>query len=99
MKGSTVPQAIEVKTLDPLSDPDWDHAVLSHPDCDFFHSAAWAKVLRKTYRHQPTYLHFSRQGKLVALVPMMEVRSFLTGCRGVCLPFSDFCEPLMFDTA
>jgi hypothetical protein len=28
----------------------------------------------------------------------MEVRSALTGRRGVCLPFSDVCEPLIFDT-
>jgi len=27
----------------------------------------------------------------------MEVRSLFTGCRGVCLPFSDACEPLVFD--
>jgi hypothetical protein len=27
----------------------------------------------------------------------MEVRSALTGRRGVCLPFSDMCEPLIFD--
>ena len=99
MNGSPVPSAIEVKTLDPFSDSDWDRLVLSHPDCNFFHSAAWAKVLGKTYRHKPIYLHFSHQGELVALVPMMEVRSPFTGCRGVCLPFSDFCTPLLFDKA
>jgi hypothetical protein len=27
----------------------------------------------------------------------MEVRSALTGRRGICLPFSDVCEPLIFD--
>ncbi len=99
MNGSPVPSAIEIKTLDPLSDSDWDRLVLSHPDCNFFHSAAWANVLGKTYRHKPIYLHFSRQGELVALVPMMEVRSSFTGRRGVCLPFSDFCNPLLFDKA
>ena len=28
---------------------------------------------------------------------MMEIRSPFTGRRGVCLPFSDFCDPLIFD--
>src|SRR6266446_9238437 len=97
MNGSPVPSAIEVKTLDPLSDSDWDRLVPSHPDCNFFHNAAWARVLGKTYRHKPIYLHFSRQGELVALVPMMEIRSAFTGRRGVCLPFSDLCSPLLFD--
>ena len=30
---------------------------------------------------------------------MMEVASPLTGRRGVCLPFSDFCKPLLFDNS
>ena len=33
----------------------------------------------------------------LALIPLMEVKSFFTGRRGVCLPFSDFCAPLLFD--
>ena len=70
---------------------------MSHPDYTFGHSAAWAKVLSKTYGHEPFYLRCSRHGELVALIPMMEVSSPLTGRRGVCLPFTDFCGPLMFD--
>jgi Acetyltransferase (GNAT) domain len=34
---------------------------------------------------------------LAALVPFMEIRSPFTGRRGVCLPFSDSCEPLVFE--
>lgn len=33
----------------------------------------------------------------MALLPLMEVRSALTGLRGVSLPFSDFCGPLWMD--
>ena len=33
----------------------------------------------------------------MALIPLMEVRSSFTGRRGVCLPFSDECQPLTFD--
>jgi hypothetical protein len=36
------------------------------------------------------------KGNLQALVPIMEVKSVLTGARGVCLPFSDYCAPLTF---
>jgi lipid II:glycine glycyltransferase (peptidoglycan interpeptide bridge formation enzyme) len=88
--------AMDIKCINPLCDPDWDQLVVSHPDFSFFHSAAWAKVLSKTYGHEPVYLRFSQRGEMVALVPMMEVRSPLTGHRGVCLPFTDFCGPLMF---
>jgi hypothetical protein len=87
---------MNIKFVNPLSDPDWDRLVLLHPDFSFFHSAAWAKVLSKTYGHEPVYLRCSQRREVVALVPMMEVRSPLTGRRGVCLPFSDFCDPLIF---
>jgi hypothetical protein len=52
--------------------------------------------LTKTYGHEPLYLRCLQGGELVALIPMMEVRSPLTGDRGVCLPFADFCSPLIF---
>ena len=83
--------------LDPLSDPRWDRLAASHPDCDIFHSSGWARVLCRTYRHRPFYLHFSKGSGTMALVPLMEVTSFLTGRRGVSLPFSDYCTPLLFN--
>ena len=67
------------------------------PTQSFFHSAAWARVLSRSYGHKPCYLCFSRDGKVRALVPLMEVKSSFTGRRGVCLPFSDFCGPLLFN--
>ncbi len=88
---------MDIKFVNPFCDPEWDRLVVLHPDFSFFHSAAWAKVLSKTYGHEPVYLRCSQRFELVALVPMMEVRSLLTGRRGVCLPFTDFCGPLVFD--
>jgi CelD/BcsL family acetyltransferase involved in cellulose biosynthesis len=75
---------------------EWDRTALLHPQATIFHTGAWAKVLCKTYGHHPVYVRWSERGKPVALMPMMEVRSPLTGRRGVCLPFTDFCEPLVF---
>lgn len=84
-------------TINPVHNPGWDLVVALHRDAGCFHTSAWAKVLHYTYKHQPFYLQFSQGRRLAALVPLMEVRSALTGRRGVCLPFSDMCEPLIFD--
>src|SRR6266542_3417182 len=86
-----------MRIVDPVNDPGWDHVVALHRDAGCFHTSAWAKVLQQTYNHQPFYLQFSRRRRLAALIPLMEVRSLFTGRRGVCLPFSDTCEPLIFD--
>ena len=86
----------EANIVDPTSDADWDRLVTSHPDSSFFHSAAWARVLCKTYGHKPMSLLFCQSGEPTALVPLLEVSSPFTGRRGVSLPFTDFCDPLFF---
>lgn len=83
--------------VDPTCDPSWDSAVESHSQHTFFHTAAWAQVLCATYGHKPFYLKFYHGQKLVALLPLLEISSPFTGRRGVCLPFSDFCGPLVFE--
>ena len=88
---------VEMRFFDPLVNSEWDQLVLSHPDASFFHSGAWARVLSKSYGHRPFYVCLSRGGRPLALVPLMEVKSSFTGRRGVCLPFSDFCGPLLFN--
>jgi hypothetical protein len=90
-------QSLRMRVVDPLHEPAWDHVAALHRDAGCFHTSAWARVLHQTYKHQPFYLHFSCGSRLAALVPLMEVRSPFTGRRGVCLPFSDACEPLIFD--
>jgi hypothetical protein len=84
-----------IQIINPISFPDWDDLVLSHPDYSFFHSSAWAKTLFESYHYTPLYFAVLNENKLSAVVPMMEVNSFLTGKRGVSLPFTDYCEPIV----
>lgn len=86
-------------SVDPLEDPRWDEAVLSHPGASIFHSSAWARVLVETYGHRPLYCRWGAGGRTRALVPLMEVCSRFTGRRAVCVPFADFCGPLLFPGA
>ncbi len=97
VEAKTGEEPLQVWIINPLRNPGWDVVIGLHPDVGCFHTRAWAKVLHKTYNHQPFYLQFSRGRRLAALIPLMEVHSALTGRRGVCLPFSDVCEPLIFD--
>ena len=89
--------SLQMRVLDPLHEPAWDHVVALHRDRTCFHTTAWARVLHQTYKHRPFYLQFFHKRTLAALLPLMEIRSPFTGRRGVCLPFSDLCEPLFFE--
>lgn len=85
---------MQIQIINPLERPDWDDQLLAFENASVFHSAPWARVLAETYGYKPTYFTAVEDGRVKALIPVMEVRSFLTGKRGVSLPFTDFCEPL-----
>lgn len=93
----TAPRGVEATIVNPLREREWDQWADSHAENTIFHSTAWARVLAETYDHQPCYLRLCARGDLVALVPLMEVQSLVTRCRGVCLPFTDYCSPLLFN--
>jgi hypothetical protein len=89
----------ELKIVNPVEYPDWDSLVLTHSDYSFFHSSAWARVLNEAYGYRPMYFTIFKGDRLHALLPVMEVKSILTGKRGISLPFSDFCEPILDEEA
>jgi hypothetical protein len=84
----------ELKVVNPLEYHGWDDLLLSQKGYSIFHSSHWARVLHDSYGYKPLYFMLTDQGRLSALVPLMEVESVLTGKRGVSLPFTDYCEPL-----
>jgi hypothetical protein len=86
-----------IQVIDPLSFPQWDRLVLSCPDYSFFHSSVWARVLQDTYHYRPAYFVRLGDARLIDLVPVMEVDSFLTGRRGVSLPFTDYSDVIIAD--
>lgn len=91
--------------VNPVEDPLWDAALPPHHV--FFHTSAWAKVLNQSYGCRPMYLaavaaasaagsaRSSNQDQFRLLLPLMELRSPITGNRGVCLPFTDECVALV----
>jgi hypothetical protein len=78
-----------LQPVNPLEHPDWDAPLTRRPDFSFFHGAAWTRVLVETYGFTPVWLAAEN-----ALLPLMEVDSWLTGRRGLALPFTDDCAPL-----
>lgn len=79
---------------DPDLYPGWNEMVLRTGAYSFFHSQEWARVLKYTYGYTPAYCVLMREGRISAMLPFMEIRSALTGTRGVSLPFSDYCSPI-----
>jgi CelD/BcsL family acetyltransferase involved in cellulose biosynthesis len=90
---SADPETVEI--VNPLIDPRWDRMLESYSTATIFHGSAWARVLSESYGCQPTYFVARARGRLLGLLPCMEVKSWIAGCRGVALPFTDQSEPLV----
>lgn len=86
-----------IHILNPLEVPDWENQILTFPDSSIFHSAAWTGVLVDTYDYRPCYVVSREKDKIRGVIPVLEVTSPLTGKRGVSLPFTDACPPLVRD--
>jgi hypothetical protein len=86
---------LSLQIIDPTRYEGWDDLLLSTTGYSFFHSSEWARVLVESYGYTPKYFTIVEDSKLMALMPLMEVNSLLTGRRGVSLPFTDYCSPIM----
>ncbi len=80
--------------INPLHDSDWDSRIARFPGASIFHTQAWARVLVDSYGYSPYYLRGTGNDAAAGLLPMMEVNSWLTGRRGISLPFTDECPAL-----
>jgi hypothetical protein len=78
-----------VRRFNPLENSNWDALLISRPDFSFFHSAAWLKVLTDGYGFVPQFFLVGD-----AVLPLIEVDSWLTGRKGIALPFTDECALL-----
>jgi hypothetical protein len=86
-------QAME--PVNPLEYPGWDELLLGSRTYSFFHSSLWARALHESYGYRPVFFADVKGSGMDALFPFMEVDSPITGRRGVSLPFTDYCEPIV----
>jgi lipid II:glycine glycyltransferase (peptidoglycan interpeptide bridge formation enzyme) len=91
---------LNVLIIDPITDKRWDEFVIQHPEGTIFHHSSWARVLIDRYNAEPSYYAVeNNQGKFTAIAPFFRVPSPLGGERLVCLPCSEYCFPLGYDSS
>jgi hypothetical protein len=83
--------------VQPSADPHWNDWLRRFNDATIFHTAGWARTLADCYGYTPHFGIVTDSRGIVGLLPLMEVKSSLTGKRGVSLPFSDECSSLLRD--
>lgn len=68
----------------------WDAFVAAQPDATGYHEWAWGGVFKRSFGHQPEYLVARRDGAIVGVLPLVEMRSVLFGRLMSSLPFVNY---------
>lgn len=67
----------------------WDDYVTGCPTASHCHLSGWQRVIERSYGHRAAYLWAHQDGEIRGIVPLVLVRSMLTGRSVVSLPFLD----------
>ncbi len=89
----------DVLPIDPATDPRWAAYLEHHPEATVFHDSSWIGLQVHVYGYRNKSLACFEEGRITGVLPLLEIRSVLTGTRGVSLPFSDYSAPLADDEA
>lgn len=66
----------------------WNEFVFACPQATFFHRIEWRDIIETVFRHRTHYLIAEREGRIVAVLPLAEVKSRLFGHALTSLPFT-----------
>jgi FemAB-related protein (PEP-CTERM system-associated) len=89
--------ALICKPLDAVGEPAWDEFVNAHADATFFHLAAWRQVITRAFGHATHYTVAERDGVIVGVLPLAQVKTRLFGNSLVSVPFCVNGGPLAAD--
>ncbi|MFZ1947453.1 MAG: GNAT family N-acetyltransferase [bacterium] len=84
----------EVAILNPDHDSPLKALLRSFPQATIYHTPEWRDAVIATYGYRPIYLGYFKGAELAAVLPLMFVKSRLTGRRLVSVPFSNTCGPI-----
>ncbi len=67
---------------------DWQNYADGAPTSTLFHSLNWMDAILSSYSHRPHYLLAHRDGDVVGVFPLFEIRSLLVGTILVSVPYA-----------
>jgi FemAB-related protein (PEP-CTERM system-associated) len=75
----------------------WEAYVERAPTATFFHRIGWREIIEQEFRHRTHYLVAERDGDVVGVLPLAEVKSRLFGHALVSLPVAVYGGPAADD--
>lgn len=74
---------------------EWNEYLAANTSSTIYHLPEWSRILQDSFGYEPLHLFaWSEDGKLCGILPLLLVKSALTGNHLVSLPFSHICGTL-----
>lgn len=89
--------ATRCRLLEVAGEPAWDAFVHAHPDGTFFHLAGWRRVIERAFGHPTDYVLAERDGAIIGILPLAQVKTRLFGNSLISVPFCVYGGPLVVD--
>ncbi|MCL2656752.1 MAG: FemAB family PEP-CTERM system-associated protein [Betaproteobacteria bacterium] len=99
MHNQTLVDPVVVRHMGEAERPKWDAFVRAQPDATFFHLSAWQGLIENLQGHRTYYLYAERNGEIVGVLPLAEVKSLLFGHSLSSLPFCAYGGVVALDSA
>jgi FemAB-related protein (PEP-CTERM system-associated) len=80
-------EAIAIRELTPADKARWDNFVDHCPEATFFHRAGWQEAIARAFGHATYYRYAERDGVILAVLPLVHVRSRIFGNALTSTPF------------
>ncbi|SFU47214.1 FemAB family XrtA/PEP-CTERM system-associated protein [Pseudoduganella namucuonensis] len=78
---------LALKLMQPADMARWDAFVAACPEATFFHRAGWQTIIARVYGHQTWFYYAERDGQIVGVLCLAEIKSRLFGHSLGSLPF------------
>jgi serine/alanine adding enzyme len=70
---------------------EWDSYVDGQPRASLYHYWFWRELIREVFGHETQYWHArDHSGRIVGILPIVEMRSVLFGSFGISMPFFNY---------
>jgi FemAB-related protein (PEP-CTERM system-associated) len=91
------PGDVVARALESTDNERWDAFVERCDGTTFFHCMGWKQIIEDVFQHRTHYCVAERQGEIVGVLPLAEIRSRLFGHALVSLPFAVYGGPAATD--
>jgi hypothetical protein len=86
--------ALNISILDTEQMSLWDEFVFTRQAGTIYHTSAWRSVIESVYGHNPLYFALIDNGRILAGLPVFQIKSLFTGSRLSTVPCAQTCTPL-----